>query len=128
MTERRQALGHQGEAAAKAFLRRRGYRILRENFATVVGEVDLIAQHRRTVVFVEVKTRSGGEFGPPQAAVGLAKQRQIVRAAEAFLGGARLGPVACRFDVIAVTLGPEGAAPGIEWIQDAFPAEGVRLF
>ncbi|MCH8158067.1 MAG: YraN family protein, partial [Nitrospinae bacterium] len=69
MTEKRLAFGKAGEKAAVAFLKKQGYRILKKNFRTAVGEIDIIAEQGRTVVFIEVKTRSGDKFGHPFEAI-----------------------------------------------------------
>lgn len=114
-------LGVAGERAAKAYLEARGYTILHENYATPLGEIDLIAREGETLVFIEVKARSSEEYGPPEASVTRGKQRQIVKAAELYLLKARLQEVACRFDVVAVTFLKEGEAPWIELIRNAFP-------
>lgn len=127
MTEARQALGKKGEAAARAYLERRGVHILAANYTCAAGEIDLIGREREALLFIEVKTRTSEAFGPPQLAVHQRKQRQIVRAAQWFLAERRLSDVACRFDVVAVTfLGDE--RPQIDWVRDAFPAEGVRVW
>lgn len=127
MTEARQALGKKGEAAARAYLEQHGVHILAANYACAAGEIDLIGREREALLFIEVKTRTSEAFGPPQLAVHQRKQRQIVRAAQWFLAERRLSDVACRFDVVAVTfLGDE--RPQIDWVRDAFPAEGVRVW
>jgi putative endonuclease len=128
VTTARQALGQKGEAAARAYLERRGMRILAENFACAAGEIDLIGQERDVLVFIEVKTRTSDAFGPPHLAVHRRKQRQIVRAAQWFLAERRTPNVACRFDVLAVTFPPGGRAPHIEWVRNAFPAEGEHVW
>lgn len=128
MTRERQALGRRGEEAARAFLARRGLRILAENYSCPAGELDLVAQDRESLVFVEVKTRTSRAFGAPQLAVHWRKQQQIVKAAEWFLAERRLPERACRFDVVAVSLPDTDQPPQIEWVRDAFPAEGLRLF
>lgn len=118
MSEERLALGRWGEEAAERFLRRAGYKILARNYRTPVGELDIVARSGKILAFVEVKTRRTTVFGPPQEAVGTRKQRQIVRAAQWYLGsgaGAGLQP---RFDVIAVC--ERDGAPQIEHIVDAF--------
>ena len=122
-------LGAEGERAAKAFLLASGYRILRENYSTPLGEIDLIAREGDVVVFVEVKTRASQEFGPPQSSVTLTKQRQIVKAAGLFLEREGLGEAACRFDVVAVTFGERrGERPEILLIRDAFTSSGTAIF
>lgn len=128
MTEARRVLGRIGEAAARTYLERRGVRILSANFACAAGEIDLIGQERDTVVFIEVKTRRSEAFGPPHLAVHQRKQRQIVRVAQWFLAERRLAEVACRFDVLAVTFPKDEENPRIDWLRDAFPAEGVRVW
>ena len=110
-----------GERAAKAYLEAKGYKILYENYATPLGEIDLIAREGETLVFVEVKTRSSEEYGPPTVSVTRGKRQQIIKTAELYLLKARLKDVACRFDVVAVTFPREDEAPWIELIRNAFP-------
>jgi putative endonuclease len=128
VTEARLRLGQRGEDAARAFLEARGIRIVAANFSCSAGEIDLVGQEGTTLIFVEVKTRSSRAFGPPQFAVHHRKQRQIARAAQWYLAAQRKTDAACRFDVLAVTFAATEAPPQIDWIRDAFPAEGVRLW
>jgi len=118
MTEERLALGRWGEEEAARYLRRRGMKILERNLRTPVGEIDLIARHGKILVFAEVKTRRSDAFGTPQEAVGAVKQRQIIRAAQWYLGDGKGRGLQPRFDVIAVRPGPAGAL--VEHIQNAF--------
>lgn len=125
----RSGLGAEGERAAKAYLQAKGFRILHENYSTPLGEIDLIAREGDVVVFVEVKARASGEFGPPQASVTLAKQRQIVGVAKLYLQREGLAEAACRFDVVAVTFaGGQTGQPEVLLIRDAFSSEGTALF
>jgi putative endonuclease len=124
----RQALGRQGEAAAREYLARRGIRILVENFACAAGEVDLIGREKDVLVFIEVKSRTSNAFGPPHLAVHRRKQRQIVRAAQWYLAEQRTPDAPSRFDVLAVTFPRAGGPPRIDWVKDAFPAEGVEVW
>lgn len=125
----RLGLGAEGERVAKAYLQTKGFRILHENYSTPLGEIDLIAKEGGVVVFVEVKARTSGEFGPPQASVTLAKQRQIVKVARLYLQRERLAEVACRFDVVAVMFaGGQTGQPNVLLIRDAFSSEGIALF
>ena len=122
MADQRHELGREGERAAEAFLRARGYTIVERNFRCPLGEVDLVALHRRTVVFIEVKTRRGGADGTPFDAVDPRKQRQIRRAAEWFLSARKLTEHAVRFDVVAVWR--EGDRVRCEALEDAFDGDG----
>jgi len=80
--------------------------------------MDIIAQEKDTLVFVEVKTRTSMAFGPPQLAVTKFKQRQMSKVALCFLKEKKLEDVKARFDVVAILLSPEGEK--IELIRDAF--------
>jgi putative endonuclease len=128
VTQARRALGQEGEAAARAYLERHGVRMVAANYTCPAGEIDLIGRERDAILFIEVKTRTSAAFGPAHGAVHHRKQQQIVRAAEWFLAERRLRDVACRFDVVAVTLSDDARLPRIDWIRDAFPAEGVRVW
>lgn len=115
---RRQALGRAGEAAAEAYLRRAGYEIVVRNYRCPRGEIDLVATDGTALVFVEVKTRTGGACGTPFEAVDGRKQRRIAAVARQFLAVHRCGGLPVRFDVIAV-LWHDGAQE-IEHLQNAF--------
>src|SRR2546422_11304508 len=95
----RSVLGEEGERAAARFLEARGYRILERNYRTRRGEIDLIAEDGRMLVFVEVKVRLDDRFGGPAAAITRAKQARIARLAQQYLVWRRVGDRACRVDV-----------------------------
>lgn len=84
-TSSRGEAGLSGEDAACQYLEQKGYQILRRNFRTYVGEIDIIASKGPTLSFIEVKTRSGEQFGKPREAVTLVKQQKIRRSAETYL-------------------------------------------
>lgn len=111
--------GADAEAVAAAFLQQRGLRILRRNFRVRVGEIDLIAEDRDTLVFVEVRSRASAAYGGAAASITARKQARIVRAAQLFLATTGADRP-CRFDCVLL----EGRAPDvrIEWIRDAFGA------
>jgi putative endonuclease len=111
-------IGRRGEEVALRFLRKNGYRILEKNYLCKMGEVDIIAKEKDTLTFIEVKTRTSTEFGPPQLAVDTAKQRQLSKVALHYLKEKRLEEVKARFDVVSVILGTKGEE--IELIRDAF--------
>ena len=114
----RQALGAEGEAAAAEALRRAGYRVLEANVRTPLGEIDLLAEKEGILCFVEVKTRSSDAFGHPAEAVTPAKQQKMRKIAALLVQQRRWdGP--CRFDVVAVTRGADGALAA-EILPDAF--------
>lgn len=107
--------GREGEAQALVYLKKHHFKILEQNYRTRYGEIDLIAQERNTIVFVEVKLRTTEGFGSPLAAVDKWKQVRLRRIALDYLQKKGLydrTPV--RFDVLGIT--PEG----IEHIKNAF--------
>ena len=111
-------LGKKGEEIALRFLKKKGYKIIERNYVCKLGEMDIIAREKDTLVFVEVKTRTSMAFGPPQLAVNSTKQMQLSKVALYFLKEKRLEEVKARFDVVAVLLRPRGDE--IELIKDAF--------
>ena len=111
-------LGKKGEELAFRFLKKKGYRMIEQNYVCKMGEMDLIAMEKDTLVFIEVKTRTSTTFGPPQLAVNSSKQRQLSKVALNFLKEKNLEDVRARFDVVAILLRPKGEE--IELIKDAF--------
>jgi putative endonuclease len=111
-------LGRRGERAAERHLRRCGYRIVARNFRAAGAEIDLIAMEGETLVFVEVKTRSGDGAGAPVDAVDARKQERMRRAAEVFAARTRAGERLMRFDVVAITSGERNMK--LELLKDAF--------
>ncbi len=81
----KKTLGQRGEAEAARYLRRRGYKILARGRRLASGELDLVALDGRTIVFVEVKTRTSQEVGHPEDAVDAIKQRKLTRLAVTFM-------------------------------------------
>ncbi len=100
--DKRQSLGKLGEKLACDELERRGYAILDRRYRSRFGEIDIVAQHAETIVFVEVKARDGDEFGGGAAAVTPWKQRRIAQMALDYLSRKHLHDRPCRFDVVTV--------------------------
>lgn len=123
------ARGDWAEALALAHLQAQGLRLVQRNFKTPGrggGELDLIMREPDgTLVFVEVRQRSGAAQGGASASIGLAKQRRLVWAARHFL--LRLGSEpACRFDVVLLQGRLDGPAPPtLQWLRAAFDADGA---
>lgn len=113
--------GRVGEDEAVAWLESRGYRIVERNVTNKAGEIDIVAHDGETLCFIEVKARQTDRFGPAIEGVTPAKQRRLVRAASLYLALAELDDVACRFDVLGLDAGPDGAWQ-FTLIQDAFQA------
>lgn len=119
MTYARQALGLEGETRACRALEARGYRILQRRYRTRFGELDIVARHEQTVVFVEVKTRRGSNYGDPAGSVTTEKQRRLVAMAVDYLARHALTRTPARFDVVTVTM-LAGEAPLVVIYPSAF--------
>lgn len=112
-------LGQRGENLAAKHLRTIGYKILSRNYRCPLGEIDIIARDGKTIVFVEVKTRTEDE-PTPEDQVNARKQHQLTKAAKYYLGRFASLPAA-RFDVVAIVW-PENTPPIIRHIPHAFEA------
>jgi putative endonuclease len=111
-------LGRKGENLAKTHLQNAGYEILDENWTHGKLEVDLIAYKDRTMIFAEVKTRTGNFFGEPEDFVDARKQRLLVEAADEYIYLMNhQGEV--RFDIIAI-LFDKKLNYTLNHIEDAF--------
>jgi putative endonuclease len=112
--------GAHGEKLACRFLRRRGYKILYRNFrGRRGGEIDIVCRDRDTLVFVEVKTRTGEEFGRPIETVHADQRERISRGGLAWLRLLDNPDIVFRFDVVEVVLDEE-ETPRLELIRNAF--------
>ncbi len=109
--------GQEGEILAVDYLRKKGYKILWQNWRYRHKEVDIIAFDGEELVIVEVKLRSTDYFGDPSEAVTRKKQRFLIEAAEAYLD-TRDDEPEVRFDIVSIVAGNGG--PSIDHITDAF--------
>src|SRR5215510_10985115 len=100
MSDARQSLGKLGEDLACRELQRRGYAILARRYRRRGGELDIVARDGETIVFVEVKTREGCEFGAGVESVTRFKRRRMANVAMDFLVRNELAECPCRFDVV----------------------------
>lgn len=113
--------GAWGEALAAAYLRKKKYTLMAAGFRSRFGEIDLIVQNKKYLVFVEVKLRKNAEFAEAREYVGFAKQNRIRSTAAIYLSQnpTKLQP---RFDVIEIYCpqGTETANPEIIHLESAF--------
>ena len=116
--------GDRGERTAVKFLKRQGLRIVERNYRTPWGEIDIIAIDDRTVVFVEVKTRKSDQFGRPEEAVTLEKQKTLTRMALSYLKKYKLLECPARFDVVAIIWPDDNSPPEIRHLRNAFEPVG----
>ncbi len=118
---REKLIGNWGEELARKFLRRKGYRFVTSNFHSRMGEIDLIVEDRKTLVFVEVKTRKSADFAQGREFVDYGKQERIRVTASYYLAQRETDKMV-RFDVVEI-YAPEGVHtkdPIINHLEDAF--------
>jgi len=118
MTQQRQQIGKVGEKAVVRYLKKKGIKILEQNFRCPVGEIDIIVKDKGTIVFVEVKTRRSLSYGSARLAITSKKQRKLSMAALYYLKTNRQMDQRARFDVVTVL--STGEKPWIDHIQNAF--------
>ncbi len=115
----RHVLGELGEKAALKHLKHEGYRIRAVNYRTKKGEIDIIAQEKGVIVFVEVRTLSSEQYGDAFSTVNEPKRRRLTRTAHHYLDKYKLGEMEWRFDFVSVIIGKD-EIPRVELIRDAF--------
>jgi putative endonuclease len=121
MPSPRDELGRRGEDEAVRHLKGLGYRIVGRRERILRGDIDIVALDGRTVVFVEVRSKSDTAHGHPAETVGPQKQRRIAELAAAYIRRHRLEDQSVRIDVVAVTFPAEqGGRPVVEHYQNAF--------
>lgn len=127
ITENRRR-GNIGEDFAANYLEKEGYTIIERNYATKLGEIDIIAQKDNFIAFIEVKARSEDCMYAPREAVTFSKQKKICKAAMLYKmrKGFNLRP---RFDVFEIIYGKDDLkVKKFKHIQNAFGTESVHGF
>lgn len=114
---KKRTLGKRGEDLALTHLKGKGYRFVDRNFSCNFGEIDLVVKDKKTLVFVEVKTRWSEKFGAPEAAVTQSKLRSITKTAEIFVKYNPKLPKRLRIDVIAITVDSDGSLESIRHLK-----------
>ena len=115
----RQEVGKLGEMAAQKFLKKRGYRIRETGFRCRHGEIDIIAQQKDCLVFVEVRTKSNLGFGTPEESITQAKKERLIASALTYNSTHQNLPSQWRIDFVAVELDDKGKNKRIELIENA---------
>ena len=111
--------GRIGEDMAHRYLQAHGCTVVARNYRTLSGngEIDLVVWDGAKLAFVEVKTRSSEEFGPPEGAVDAEKRQRLQLAARDYVRRAEIAWRDTRFDIVSIVL---DHPPRIEWLRDAF--------
>ncbi len=116
---KRRDTGILGEKLAKDFLKKRGYRIMETNYRCSEGEIDIIAKHKDSLAFIEVRTKTSLEFGSPEESITSAKKGRMRAAALHYQQTHNNLPPSWRIDMVAVELNQKGKPSRIELIENA---------
>jgi putative endonuclease len=117
----RKQLGTIGEGFAYEYLQQMEYQIIERNWRCRTGEIDLIAQYDGLLIFIEVRTRSGGfSFGTAEESVNTRKQQKVRETARFYTLRHHMLDVQVRFDVISVLTTRDGARISLDHISNAF--------
>jgi putative endonuclease len=109
LSANRKLLGQWGENRCEKFLNRKGLKKLSRNFSCKTGEIDLIMLDKDgTIVFVEVKTRTGEDFAPAEAVITYGKKNRLFKTARYFLSINKIENRPCRFDTVVIILDNAG--------------------
>ncbi|MDP2909573.1 MAG: YraN family protein [bacterium] len=99
--------GRAGEEIAKDYLERKGYKIIEQNYKTKYAEIDLVAKKENEMVFIEVRTKKGEDFGTPEETIDKKKMRKLWGNARAYTAWKKWqGPY--RVDAVCIVLKPSG--------------------
>ncbi|KKP88682.1 MAG: hypothetical protein UR93_C0010G0003 [Berkelbacteria bacterium GW2011_GWA2_35_9] len=119
MTMFRKKLGGQGEKHALGYLQKKGYQLITQNYYNYIGEIDLIMRDKKTIVFVEVKTKTELEFGNPLEMIDTRKQKKLLQCIKAYLHKNDLFEADVRIDAVSVVVDIWGNKLRIEHIENA---------
>ena len=96
-------IGYLGEAIAKKYIQNKGYKVIEQNYKTKYAEIDLIARDKRTLVFIEVRTKVGERFGSPEESLNRSKINKLVKNTAAYV--VQKGYIKrCRIDAVCIVL------------------------
>jgi len=115
----RQEVGKLGEKLAKKFLKKKGYHIYETNFRCQKGEIDIIAQQKNYLAFIEVRTKSNLDFGTPEESITRSKKEKLIALALTYIQTHQNLPSLWRIDVVAIEIDQKGKANRIELIENA---------
>jgi len=115
---KRRDTGILGEKLARDFLKKRGYRILETNYHCPEGEIDIVAKHKDSLAFIEVRTKKSLEFGSPEESITKTKRERLRAAASRYQQTHDNLPQSWRIDFVAVELDQKGKPSRIELIEN----------
>ncbi len=114
-------LGNYGEKLACDYLKKNGYKIIETNYHSQLGEIDIIAKFKKSIIFIEVKTRaSEGEILYPQEAVDHRKQKRMLRVIEQYIWKNKIDDKKCQIDIIAISINKVTKSVKLKHLKNVF--------
>ena len=116
---KRRDTGVLGEKLARDFLEKQGYLIWQTNYRCPKGEIDIVAEHKGSLVFIELRTKRGLEFGSPEESITPAKMEKLRAVSAHYIQTHENLPSSWRIDVVAIELDSRDRISRIELIENA---------
>jgi putative endonuclease len=114
----KQETGKIGEKLAVGFLKKRKFRVVATNYRCRTGEIDIIAENKKSLIFIEVRTKTSSEYGSPEESITAYKKNKLITTALTYLDEQQQTDVFWRIDFIAVDLDENGKLKRIEHIEN----------
>jgi putative endonuclease len=115
----RQDTGATGEKLAAGYLKKQHYKIIQTNFRFREGEIDIVAEKKNVIVFVEVRTKTTAGFGTPEESVTNLKKQKLINSALHYLQLYNMSNRQWQIDFIGVVLDSSGKCTRLDHIQNA---------
>jgi putative endonuclease len=115
----KKSVGDLGETIAGNILKKKGYKIVEKNYRCKYGEIDIVAEIKKTLVFVEVRTKSSQEYGTPEESVTSSKKGKIVSSVFDYLNDHKCMSRIWRIDFIGIELSGDGQVKRVNHIENA---------
>ena len=123
MSAATQAFGELGERIAERWLARQGWRVVHRRYRSGHRDIDLVVEREGMIAFVEVKARSGDQFGDPVEAVNWRKRRELERSALRWISRHGRADESYRFDVVGILV--RGRRVLVRHVENAFEMQSV---
>jgi putative endonuclease len=120
---KRKETGDLGEQLALNYLKKKGYRILETNYRCQMGEIDIVAMHKKCLVLVEVRTKTNPEFGTPEESITKTKALHMERTAEFYRQQHPKAPPDWRIDLVAIEMQPSGQLLRLQHLESVLEEE-----
>jgi putative endonuclease len=108
--------GLASEKIAETFLTSQGLKLVTKNYHCRYGEIDLIMQDAKTLVFIEVRLRTNLRFGDAASSITYQKQQKLINTAQHYLQQNKIN-LPCRFDALVLNKADKA---NIQWVRNAF--------